>query len=102
MLGANMLRITRDTQTAGSGPERFRLDGQVSGAWVEELRRACADALERSDRVGHRLSLDFGGVSFLDPAGVALCRELAIQGVSFTNCSIFVLEQLRGMVDVAP
>jgi anti-anti-sigma regulatory factor len=70
----------------------IRLEGQVRGPWVEELRRACEPLLAR----GSDLILDLTEVSFIDLAGVALCRCLRDRKVAFLHCSPFVAEQLRG------
>jgi ABC-type transporter Mla MlaB component len=70
----------------------IRLEGQVSGPWVEELRRSC----ERLLLSGARLTLDMTDVSFIDKDGIALCQHLRTQQVALTHCSAFVVEQLRG------
>ncbi len=70
----------------------LRLEGQVRGPWVEELRRACAQVLA----TGRALMLDLTGVSFIDLDGVALCRSLRDQHVALLHCSPFVAEQLKG------
>jgi len=70
----------------------IRLEGQVSGPWVEELRRSCEQLLA----TGSGLVLDLTEVSFIDTDGVALCRSLRERRVTFMNCSPFVAEQLRG------
>jgi hypothetical protein len=70
----------------------LRLEGQVRGLWVEELRRACELLLARDSG----LILDLTEVSFLDLDGVALCRRLRERNVAFLHCSPFVAEQLRG------
>jgi hypothetical protein len=93
-----MLRISRAT-AEDRGPEVLKVEGQVVGPWVEELRRACVETL--GDNLhSHSLVLDLQGVSFLDINGIALCRELAARHVSFANCSVFIAEQLKGVADV--
>ena len=89
-----MLRISQ-TVTPDKQTVLLRLEGQVSGQWVEELRRACS---EHPDN-GHRsqLALDLAEVSFIDAAGVALFRELTSRRVRLTNCSPFAAEQLKGV-----
>jgi anti-anti-sigma regulatory factor len=69
-----------------------RLEGRVSGPWVEELRRWCEQWL--ATRGG--LTLDLTDVSFIDLDGVALCRGLRDRQVAFLHCSPFVAEQLKG------
>ena len=70
----------------------LRLEGRVSGPWVEELRRWCEQVLA----AGSGLSLDLADVSFVDLDGVALCRSLSDRKVTFLHCSPFVAEQLKG------
>jgi anti-anti-sigma factor len=84
-----VLRITR--LDGGDLTVLLRLEGQVSGPWVDALRRAC----EEWNTSAGELVLDLGGVSFIDHTGLALFRELARQRVRFTNGSVFVTEQLR-------
>ena len=70
----------------------LRLEGQVIGPWVEELRGVC----ERLLAQGQPLTLDLAGVSFLDRDGITLLRGLAARHVALINRSPFVAEQLRG------
>lgn len=85
-----MLRISRIA--AAHGAVTLRLEGQVHGPWVEELRGVCEQCLT----MGSDLSLDLTEVSFIDLDGVALCRRLREQNVTFLHCSPFVAEQLKG------
>ena len=88
-----MLRIwTEREDESGGGPRlHLRLEGQLRGAAVAELARVAEDAIAR----GLRLDVDLGGVSFLDPSGVALLRSLRTRSVDLSNCSPFTAEQLR-------
>jgi len=70
----------------------LRLEGRVSGPWVEELRSWCEQWLA----TGNGLSLDLTEVSFIDLDGVALCQSLRDRNVAFLHCSPFVAEQLKG------
>lgn len=85
-----MLRIS--WQVLPSREAALRLEGQVSGPWVDELRRVC----ERLLAVHDSLSLDLNAVTFVDGHGVALCRSLQAQHVALLHCSPFVAEQLKG------
>jgi ABC-type transporter Mla MlaB component len=84
-----MLRIT--ATEARDQPVTLRLEGQLIGPWVAELRRACQDVL----RQGQTLTLDLADVSFLDADAIALVQALATRRVALRNCSPFVAEQLR-------
>ena len=83
-----MLRI--DT-TEEPGQTILLLEGRVIGAWVDEVRRSCRDALGR----GGRVTLDLGAVSFVDADGVVLLRALTPR-VALVNTTPFVAAQLEG------
>ncbi len=70
----------------------LRLEGRVIGAWVEEVRRSCSEALRR----GVPLTLDLRAVSFVDTDGIVLLRELASRQVGLANTTPFVAAQLEG------
>ena len=89
-----MLKISR-TETNETATA-LKLEGQVRGQWVEELRRACSEALSQS-RGG--LTLDLADVSFIDAEGLALFRDLASRDVAFHNCSLFAAEQLKAVAN---
>ena len=81
----------------GQGQEQvhLRLEGQLRGPWVDELRRVCDEAAGVNGRTS-ALVLDLADVSFVDPDGVALLCALAGRQVVLTHCSTFVAEQLKG------
>jgi RNA polymerase sigma-70 factor, ECF subfamily len=84
-----MLRISR--ATSPSKPVTFRLEGELLGAWVEELDRTSAEVLASGDR----LSLDLAAVTFVGRAGAELLRRLGQGGAVLGNPSPFVKEQLE-------
>ena len=91
-----MLKISPPTQRESHDGPVFKVEGQATGQWVDELRRVCDEALaHQNGGRSLRLVLDLDGLSFLDAAGIALFRELATRNVSFTNCSVFIAEQLK-------
>jgi anti-anti-sigma regulatory factor len=71
---------------------RLRVEGRLTGRWVEELRRTC-DLQALTD--GIRLTLDLADVSFADASGVELLKELRIRLVTLLSPSSFVAEQLK-------
>ena len=96
-----MLRISRSTPTDGKNGDKavlLRLEGQVSGPWIEELRRVCNETIDENGRSTQPLMLDLAGVSFIDADGVALFRELNARHVLLTNGSLFVMEQLKKVI----
>lgn len=70
----------------------LRVEGEVKGRWVAELRRACEDVLSRDVH----LILDLAAVSFVDLQGTALFTALRERHVDFANPSSFIAEQLGG------
>jgi anti-anti-sigma regulatory factor len=94
-----MLRITRGTTTDDAEIVLLRLEGQVTGEWVVELRRVCNEATGDDGHSGRPLVLDLADVLYIDGDGVALFRELAAGRVTLTNGSLFVAEQLKEMVN---
>ena len=82
-----MLRITNIAEENGS---RLKLEGTLSGAWVEELRRLCEAVLID----GGELTLDCSSVSFADPQGIAFMQALRESNVPLLNCSPFLRWQL--------
>ena len=89
-----MLRIT--VVESLNDAVRLRVEGRVTGRWVEELRRSC-EVQALSD--GVRLLLDLAEVSFVDAAGIALLKELRSRCVTLLSPSPYVAEQLK---DVKP
>jgi anti-anti-sigma regulatory factor len=88
-----MLRIT--VVESSSEAVRLRVEGRLTGAWVEELRRAC-EVHALCDEI--RLTLDLADVSFVDAAGIELFKELRSCCVALLSPSPFVAEQLKGVV----
>ena len=68
-----------------------RLEGHISGPWVEALRKAC-DA-ELTDH--KRMLLDIADVSFVDRDGIRLLTELQTRRVALLNPQPFVAELLK-------
>jgi anti-anti-sigma regulatory factor len=72
----------------------LKLEGRVIGPWVAELKEVCDRHLAENRPV----NLDFGDVTFADGMGLALLLQLRSRGVTFTNCSPFIDEELRTMI----
>jgi anti-anti-sigma regulatory factor len=84
-----MLRIS---DGMADGPTvTLRLEGQISGLWVDELRKTANSYMGN----GHTLILDATNVTFADREGVGLLRELQRRAVVLQGCSAFLLEQLK-------
>ena len=72
----------------------LRLEGQVRGQWVEELRSVSSEILQQP---ATRLALDLAQVSFIDADGLELLRGLSTRDVSLHNCSLFVTQQIEAL-----
>jgi anti-anti-sigma regulatory factor len=89
-----MLKITHETPAA-LGRTVLRLEGQIGGQWVEELRRAFAEVRRGSPMP---LIVDLKEVTFIDHAGLALLDEI-YPDITLINCSLFAAEQLRPVTE---
>jgi anti-anti-sigma regulatory factor len=85
-----MLRIT--VVESSTSVVSLRVEGRITGSWVEELRRAC-DAHTFLDEV--QLSLELADVSFADAAGIVLLKELRTRGVGLVRATPYLAEQLK-------
>ena len=72
----------------------LKLEGRVVGPWVAELRQVCEKLLTE----GRALKLDLADLTFADASGVAALSSFKSRGVTFTNCSPFVEEQLKSPI----
>jgi len=70
------------------------LEGRVVGPWVGELRQVCETLLAE----GQPLKLDLADVTFADAGGVAVLGGFKSRGVTLSNCSPFLEEQLKNAI----
>ena len=84
-----MLKISADE--AVGEPIPLRLDGQITGRWVNLLRGTCEVWLKN----GSRVVMELKNVSFADREGIELLRNLADRGVEILNAVPFIFEQIR-------
>jgi len=84
-----MLKISQTERANHS--VTLKLEGRVVGEWVGELRQVCETLLTD----GRSLKLDLADVTFADASGVAALSSFKSRGVTFSNCSPFVEEQLK-------
>lgn len=85
-----MLRIT--VVESSKIAVTLRVEGRITGPWVEELRTACDVHTSPHDV---QLSLDLADISFTDNNGIALLRELRGRGIALIHIAPFLAEQLR-------
>jgi anti-anti-sigma regulatory factor len=90
-----VLRILQATAVDGS--VLLRLEGKVSGPWVDELSKLSSQILQKP---ATRLALDLSEVSFIDANGLELLRELLSRSVSLSSCSLLVAQQLKSSEEV--
>jgi RNA polymerase sigma-70 factor, ECF subfamily len=84
-----MLRIT--PLTSDPPPPAFGVEGRLTAATTEELRRTCEPLLDTTGT----LRLDVSGLQFLDDAGATLLRSFERRGATITGPSSFVGAVLR-------
>ena len=85
-----MLRIT--VVESSKIAVTLRVEGRITGPWVEELRTAC-NVHTFPDEV--QLSLELADISFADAEGIALLRDLRDRGVGLVRTTPFLAEQLK-------
>jgi hypothetical protein len=85
-----MLRIT--VVESSNIAVTLRVEGRITGPWVEELRTACNVHTVPDDV---QLSLELADISFADAAAIALLRELRNRGVGLIRATPFLAEQLK-------
>jgi len=85
---AAMLRIKEQQRRPDTV---LTLEGDLIGAWVDELARTCAQAHVAAGT----LTIDLAAVGFVDQRGLDLLRSLQRRGASLLNVSSFVGEQLK-------
>ena len=88
------MRIFHRTEVGGV--KVLRLEGKVSGQWVDELRRLTSEILTEP---ATRLVLDLAEVSFIDADGLELLHQLSSRHVILRNGSLFVTQQLKTIED---
>jgi hypothetical protein len=82
-----MLRLTRIAGT--NSTQTFKLEGKLSGPWVDEVRNVFVTA------PSSRTRLDLSALAFVDAAGERLLRDLMGRGIEIVTCSNYVAELLR-------
>ena len=85
-----MLRISR---TSTGWRITLKLEGEVNGRWVEELRNEWHRTL--SGDTDREVVVDLANVSSIDAAGLELLKEMAARRVAVTNRSPYVAELLK-------
>ena len=84
-----MLKISHDD--LGNGSVMLRLEGEITGPWVDETRRVCAIIMSK----GQRIRMDLAHVTFADRAAIKLLERLGRRETLLDNCSPFLKAQLQ-------
>ena len=87
-----MLKISQAVKANHS--VTLKLEGRVVGPWVGELRQVCEALMTE----GRALKLDLTDVTFADASGVSVLSGFKSRGVTLSNCSPFVEEQLKSPI----
>ncbi len=90
-----MLRITIHDSTREL---RIKLEGKLSGPWVEELRQCWRTASTAASR---GMSLDLSEVDFVDPEGQSLLSEMHGLGVRLEAATPLIQALVKEGIDRA-
>ena len=86
-----MLKITfQDTPES----TKVKLEGKLSGPWVEELERSWA---EHSPLASENVIIDLSGVTYIDPEGKRLLSRMVEKGVCFEGTHLmtkYVIDEI--------
>jgi anti-anti-sigma regulatory factor len=76
--------------------QSIKLEGSLSGPWVEELRKTClADADSTDSTRCADITIDLSGVTFVDEEGRALLIKIRRTGAVLHGASPFVRQVLN-------
>ena len=84
-----MLRVT--TMTAKGSPV-LKLEGKLSGPWVDELQNCWKEAAAGGRR--NAIKIDMRGVSYVDHRGQSLLQRMEREGAALVECSDFIRQLL--------
>src|SRR5437667_12752195 len=83
-----MLRITPAAKNVGT--VTLKLEGKIHGEWASLLEQECFRLVHQQKQV----RLDFSGVSYVDPEGIQVVRNLLNGHIQIINCPRFIVEIL--------
>jgi anti-anti-sigma regulatory factor len=79
---------------------RLKLEGRLSGLWVNELEQCWKTA--SSTTHGRKTILDLGEVDFVDPAGESLLAQMHGQGVELVAVTPLIRAVLQEICHPPP
>ena len=86
-----MLKITFIDAPEGT---KVKLEGKLSGPWVEELERSWT---EHSPRASENVIIDLSDVTYIDPEGKRLLARMVEKGVCFEGTHLmtkYVIDEI--------
>jgi len=86
-----MLKITFIDSPGGT---KVKLEGKLSGPWVEELERSWT---EHSPQASENVIIDLSGVTYIDPEGKRLLTRMVERGVCFEGTHLmtkYVIDEI--------
>jgi anti-anti-sigma regulatory factor len=92
-----MLKITLHDSVAEF---RLKLEGRLSGLWVNELEQCWKTA--SSTTQGRKTILDLAEVDFVDPAGESLLARMHAQGVELVAVTPLIRAVLQEICHAPP
>ena len=85
-----MLKITIHDS---AGEFLLKIEGRLSGLWVQELEQCWRTAASTTQ--GRRTVLDLGEVDFVDPAGESLLARMHAEGVELVAVTPLIRSLLQ-------
>jgi ABC-type transporter Mla MlaB component len=85
--------VFRVTTITAKGSPVLKLEGKLSGPWVDELQNCWKETVAEST---HRkaIKIDMRGVSYVDHRGQNLLQRMEHEGASLEECSDFIRQLL--------
>lgn len=83
-----MLRIT--PVRTDRGTVTLKLEGKIHADWAGLLEQECLRLVHQQEQV----LLDFSAVSYVDPEGIQVVRDLPNGHIQIINCPRFIAELL--------
>ena len=79
---------------------RLKLEGRLSGPWVNELEQCWKTASSTTE--GRKTVLDLGEVDFIDPEGQSLLAHMHTEGVELEAVTPLICAVLQEVCQASP
>lgn len=89
-----MLKITYSQTPENT---RVKLEGKLSGPWVQELERSLS---EHSPQASENVIMDLSDVTYIDPEGKRLLARMVEKGACFEGTHLmtkYVIDEITGL-----